>query len=634
MAIRIAILGVIAIALFSALFFRLWALQVISGERYLQEARNNQVRTFRLQASRGTIADRNGEVLVTNTPGTVVQLWPAALADMPKERRVAMLRRLSKLLNVPLIEIQRSLWRSASDPLTPVTIKADVHDVKVSYLLEHAAQFPGVQIADTELRRYERGTLAPQLLGYVGEITPEQLRERADKGYAVGDRVGQTGIEASYDRYLRGSPGIGQVRVDALGRITGPREYSQLPEAGRSIRLTIDADLQEAAERALEYGIRLGLDNGEWAANGGAIVALDPSTGAVRALASSPAYDPRVFVGRVDPKSLKRLADPHENHPTMNRALAGLYPPGSTFKPVTALAALEEGMLSPSEYIQCTGEREVDNQIFRNWNPNANEPMTLTTALAASCDTYFYELAHERFYPRPDSPLQKWAIRMGFGSPTGIDVGPEGGGLIPTPAWRRRTFDTEIDKLWTTGDSVQLAIGQGDVLVTPIQMARLYALIANGGKLVEPYVVDRIEEARAEGEPPIVLRPFAPAPPKDIGLDPLSLRVVQEGLYDATHAPYGTADEVFAGFPVPIAGKTGTAEKFVTLPGASEGVMLDQSWWCGWGPYGRKPELAVCALIENGGHGGAAAAPAALKVFEKYFDVEPGSYVTSAVVTD
>ena len=227
-------------------------------------------------------------------------------------------------------------------------------------------------------------------------------------------------------------------------------------------------------------------------------------------------------------------------------------------------------------------------------------------------------LFRSRFYNRTDSALQTWARRMGFGHITGIDVGPEGAGLVPTPAWRKRHFATAIDRLWSSGRSVQLAIGQGDLLVTPLQMTRFYAMIANGGELVQPHIVQDVEKARNEGSPPLVLRSFAPRPAVDIGLDPTALKIVREGLYDAAHAPYGTSASVFGAYPVAIAGKTGTAEKFVSLPGF-QGV-LDQSWWCGYGPA-EKPELVVCALIENGGHGSTAAAPAALRVFEQYFGV-------------
>jgi penicillin-binding protein 2 len=629
MAIRIAILGIVALTIFCALFFRLWALQVISGERHLEEAHNNQVRTFRLQAPRGSIVDRDGEVLVSNVAGTLVQIWPAALDDLPADRRVRVLNRVARLLELEPRQVRRKVRvRQASEPLSPVVIKQGVAELAAAYLMEHQAQFPGVQIAETSKRRYERGTIAAQILGYVGEISGGQLKGREADGYAAGDQIGQTGIEARYDSYLRGTPGIGRVNVDALGRVTSERQFSQLPESGDNVRLTLDADLQEAAERAIDYGIRLAREDGEWAADAGALVAMDVRTGEVRALATNPTFDPQVWVDR-DPKELRALAEPSANHPTLNRAISGIYPPGSTFKPITALAALQEGMLSTDEPIQCTGKVVIDGQTFRNWDPYKNEAMTLTTALANSCDTYFYDVAL-RFYEREDSPLQRWAKRMGFGGTTGIDLGPEEPGLVPTPAWRRRHFETEIDKIWTSGQSVQLAIGQGDLLVTPLQMTQAYAMIATG-KLVEPHLVKAVEEPRNQGEPPVVLRPYSPKPPKDIGLDPYALRVVQEGLYDATHASYGTSQSVFGAFPVPIAGKTGTAEKFITLPGYAG--LKDQSWWCGYGPY-TKPEIAVCALIENGGHGGTAAAPAALNFFEKYFDVEPGSYVATVQVSD
>ncbi|MGH3004483.1 MAG: penicillin-binding protein 2 [Gaiellaceae bacterium] len=626
MAIRIAILGVVAITIFCALFFRLWALQVISGERYLEDAQNNQIRSFRALAPRGSIVDRNGDVLVSNTPGTLVQIWPAALENMPVDERNAMLGRLSRLLGVPVKEVRRKVrQRAESDPLTPVAVKTDVGDLRASYLMEHQADFPGVQISQTYLREYEQGTIAAQILGYVSEISAEQVEARAKDGYAAGDRIGQTGLEATYDGYLRGQPGVGRVYVDALGRVTSERQFSQLPEAGDNIRLTLDADLQRTAEEALEYGIRLAHDDGEWAADGGALVALNVDTGEILALASNPTFDPGVYVGSVEQKELDRLADRSANHPTLNRAVAGLYPPGSTFKPITALAALQEGMLGANEEVPCVGRMVIDGQTFANVNPYADYALTLDRALAESCDTYFYDVAL-RFYARDDSPLQRWAKTMGFGSPTGVDVGPEADGLVPTPAWRRRHFESEIDKIWTSGDSVQLAIGQGDLLVTPLQMTRAYAMIANGGKLVEPQIVKAVEEPRNEGEPPVVLRPYTPKPPRDINLDPSALAVIQQGLFQATHETYGTSVNIFKDFPVPIAGKTGTAEKFVQLPGFQG--LRDQSWWCGYGPYD-DPEIAVCALIENGGFGGVAAAPAALQVFEEYFDVDPESYVAT-----
>ena len=279
---------------------------------------------------------------------------------------------------------------------------------------------------------------------------------------------------------------------------------------------------------------------------------------------------------------------------------------------------------------------EIDGTTFRNWNPYANEGMDLPTALAASCDTYFYQLGLE-FYglpPEYGSPLQKWAAAFGFGKATGLDVGGEATGLLPTPEWRRKTYTRktapktwEIERLWKSGDSVQLAIGQKDLLVTPLQMARFYALLANGGKLVTPHVVSSVEQPGNSGAVKAV---FSPAP-KDVNVDPAELNVIKDGLFRATHASYGTSVGVFGAFDIPIAGKTGTAEKAVRF--GRDTLMMDQSWWCGYGPTDKTPELVVCVVIENGGHGSTAAAPAALKIFERHFGRE-AAVVETGVETD
>jgi penicillin-binding protein 2 len=341
-------------------------------------------------------------------------------------------------------------------------------------------------------------------------------------------------------------------------------------------------------------------------------------------MASYPTYEPSVFVGRPDAQKLAPLLNNavanRYNHPGLNRAIDAAYPPGSTFKPVTALAALQEHVSNPYELIPCTPTFTAYKQVFHNWTPLIDTGMDLETALAESCDTYFYELGR-RFYTLPADrghPLQAWANRFGLGEPTGVDLSPESTGLIPTPEWRRKTYTTEIDRTWKPGYSIQLAIGQGQVTVTPLQMARLYAMIANGGKLVTPHVADDVEQTGSNGRPQSVLRRFGGQPPQPTGVDPTALRFVQQGLYEATHASIGTSSGVFGNFKVPIAGKTGSAEKLVNLPGYPNPVNLTQSWWCGYGPFD-SPTIVVCAVIENGGHGGVAAAPAALKVFEQYF---------------
>jgi penicillin-binding protein 2 len=621
LALRVAILGAIALAAFVVLFFRLWSLQVLSGEEYLNAAQSNQLRLLRVEAPRGPILDKRGRVVVSNVPGTAVQLW---VGDMPKERRYELVRRLAQVLDVSPRALARQVEERRLDPLTPIVVKTAVGEAQVDYLYEHKAEFPGVKIAQVYLRGYPYGSLAAQILGYTGEISPEELKRLRRDGYRPGDRVGKTGIEAAYDSYLRGRPGLDQLRVDSLGRQVSPSVPRQESRPGYALRLTLDMRLQRAAEEALQYGIGLAHENDQWAANGGAIVALDPDDGAVLAMASAPSFKPSVFVGKTDPKKLAALYTDSGN-PLFNRATAGLYPPGSTWKPVTALAGMQEHVFSAYDSIQCTGSAKygLDQQVFRNWNPYVNRPMTLPEALAESCDTYFYEIGN-RFYEGGSESrvrMQQWAHRFGFGVPTGLDIGGEADGLVPTPEWRKRTFKSDWDRAWNPGDSIQLAIGQKDLLVTPLQMAAFYAMLANGGKIVTPHVVSDVEQAGGKGSPRVVLRRFAPAPPRSAGVDPEALAAVRDGLYAATHSASGTSAGVFRNYAVPISGKTGTAEKVVQIPGYPRDHLEDQSWWCGWGPSD-SARLVVCALIENGGHGSTAAAPAALKVFERFFGVD------------
>ena len=654
LALRIGILGAVALLAFGVLFFRLWALQVLSGPQYLRAALDNQLRSVRIEAPWGQILDDKGRPLVTNTPGTAIELHPA---DLPKTwaAEQAELQRLSKIVHVPVLQMLRGIAERKGDPVTPVVVREDIKRIApVNYLYEHEQEFPGVSITNTYLRSYPDGDLAAQLLGYVNEISPQQLKVLKRKGYTAGDKLGQSGVEGTYDFYLRGHDGLAQLRVDSLGRPRSPLVTKRQPVQGESVKLTIDADLQRAAENAIRYGISLAYQNHKWQADGGSIVALDPRTGAIRAMASYPTYNPAVYSGHVTMKKLAAqgltgTTAKAKNYPALDRATSGVYPAGSTFKPVTALAALETGVLaSPSTILPCTGSYTVQSQfaggkpqVFHNVDPFIDEPMTLPTALGVSCDTWFYQLGYD-FYTQPPSaghPLQAWAAKFGFGRKTGVDVGPESSGLLPTPEWRKRTFTAKtdpsnwrIDREWKPGDSIQLAIGQKDLLVTPLQMARFYALLANNGRLVRPYLVEEAQEGGGNPHsPPRIVKTFSPMAPQSVGLDPTYLAAVQDGLWQATHSTNGTATGVFGNFPIPIAGKTGTAQK---VPSSDQ---YDQSWWCGYGPYGetQPPQLVVCALIENGGFGAEAAAPAALKVFQQFFKqrLAPSTTTTTTTTT-
>ena len=634
---RVALLSALVVIGFAALLLRLWALQVLAGTQYAARAQANQVRTVRVAAPRGPIVDRNGDVLVTNRPVTSVELWPSGLPKL-YARRVAELRTLAHVTHVNVRQLTRLILqrRQAGDMLDPITVRPEAPGPMLTYLQERADQFPGLTLARSYVRRYPHGSLAAQLLGYVRQINQQQLPTLAKEGYAPGDEIGQSGVEASFNKYLFGVPGTARVRVDSLGRPRSNRTLASQPQPGQTVRLTLDAGLQLAAQNALQYGIQRAHNNHQWAADGGAIVALNPKDGSILALASSPSYNPSVYSGRATEHQLAaqglvgKSALAH-NYPSIDRALDGTYPPGSTFKPLTALAALQEHLIKPYAYYWCTGTyrapEDTSHRVWHNWDPNVYQGMNLPTALARSCDTYFYRVGNAIFQLPKDRghPEQRWARAFGFGQASSTDMGSTEAGLLPTPEYKHRRYTPQndratwrVDRIWKPGDSLNLAIGQGDLLVTPLQMARFYAALANGGKLVTPHVLMGVQNPNGT----LVPTAAPPAPQRIPGLDPAYLKVIQQGLFQGTHDPLGTSYGVFGNFPVQIAGKTGTAQKFVDIPGYKG--EQDQSWWCGYGPAnGPKtpPQLVVCAVIENGGEGGAAAAPAAERVFAKFFDV-------------
>jgi penicillin-binding protein 2 len=637
---RVAVLSALIVIGFAALFMRLWALQVLAGSQYAAQAQANQVRKVRVQAPRGPVLDRHGNVLVTNRPVTSVELSPA---NMPQSyvRRVAEVRAIAHIAGVSVRQVSNLILerQRAGDMLDPVVVRTQATGPMLTYFEERAAAFPGLTLARSYVRRYPHGSLASQLLGYDGQISPQELQTLGKEGYQPGDVIGQSGVEYAFNAYLRGIPGLARMKVDSLGEPRSPRLLTTPPQQGQSVQLTLDTGLQVAAQNALQYGIQAARNNGNWAADGGAIVALDPKDGSILALASSPTYDPSVFSRPVTTKTLNAqgLGSAQSafnmNYPTLNRALDATYPPGSAFKPLTAIAALQEHLIKPNLFYPCTGTytapEDRSHHVFHNWDPFVNEGMNLSTALAQSCDTYFYNIGNNFYLLPPDrgQPLQRWARKFGFGGSTGIDVGPEVHGTVPTIGWRHRRFTRKldptgwrIDRLWKPGDSINLAIGQGDLLVTPIQMARLYAAIANGGKLVTPHVLMDVQNANGQ----IVPTAAPPAPRPIPGLDPANVKAVQQGLLQGTQNPLGTSYGVFGNFPYPIAGKTGTAQKLVHPPGTPANFTRDesQSWWCGYGPT-TDAKLVVCAVIENGGEGGKAAAPAAERVFAKFFHIAP-----------
>jgi penicillin-binding protein 2 len=592
---RIAILSGIALAMFSIIFFRLWYLQVLSGDRYLAEAQNNQVREIQVHAPRGEILDREGKVLVDNRTALALQVQPQEL-PAARDARNRVIERLSGLIDMTSEEITREIRRQTRElPANPVTLKREVDYPLVYYLQEHQTDFPGVTVERVFVRRYEQGTLGAHIFGYVSEVTAEQLEEPNYQELDPGDLVGQTGLEYQYDSLLRGEDGVTDVQVDALGRPRGKPLSSDPPVTGNNLRTTLDLDVQEAGEAALaSFG---GLP--------GAFVAMDVQDGEILGLGSYPTFDPSIFTRPSLPPALfKRLSSEQTGAPLSNRAIQGLYPTGSSFKPITATAALEEGLISPETPVSDPGSITVGGIKFENAGGVAHGTVTMPTALQVSSDVYFYKLGIEAENAGGE-PIQSWASALGLGDATGIDLPAEVDGLIPTPEWRNELYkDGETDRPWSVGDSINLSVGQGDLQTNPLQMAVAYAAIANGGDVVRPHLAQRVEDPSGR-----VVQEFNPAPPSHVAIGPQYREAIMTGLHSAAMEPGGTSYGVFGNFPVEIAGKTGTAER---------GLLEDQSWYVALAPY-PNPEIVVATTIEQGGFGADAAAPATSQILSTYF---------------
>ncbi|MBC7644670.1 MAG: penicillin-binding protein 2 [Thermoleophilia bacterium] len=609
-AIRIAVASVVGAVLFSVLVLRLWALTVMSGSEYARQAVQNQLRQIPVEAPRGPVLDRTGRPMVSNRAAREVVVNVddiKATRTQTKEQRIVWLaRNLSNVLGVPNAEITKKIEAGRGDTLTPIVVDKDLlSDDVLFYLEEHSIDFPGVDVRNRFVRSYVDGSAAAHMLGQVGEVSPDQLKGKFSN-LKPGDHVGQSGLESAYDPYLRGTDGYNAIEVDASGVRQGPPGRGLPATPGRSLRLTVDSRLQHATEKGLAEGITSARRE-HFEGTGGAAVAIDPRNGDILALASNPTYDPNIFVtAGHDSEVTQVLQD--KRTPLSNRAIGGLYPPGSTYKVVTGLAALKEGYITPDTLLDCPASKKVSGTVFKNWTPEALGSMNLAHALEVSCDTYFYQLGL-RFYNMQGSKLQGWSRTMGLGSSTGVDLPGEQEGTVPDPAWRKQMYKG-IDSIWSTGHSVNLSIGQGDLLVTPLQMTSIYAAIANGGTMYEPQVAQSVEDASGKRVLKLPRGKSTKLPFSKTDMD-----AVHEGLYLATHSGVGTGSAVFSTFSIPVAGKTGTAEK---------GVGKNMAWFCGYAPA-NNPTIAACAIVENGGHGGTSAAPVVLRMFQNYFHATGGT---------
>jgi penicillin-binding protein 2 len=680
LALRVAIIGSVALAMFAIIFFRLWFLQVLSGDQYVQAATNNRVRTIAIAAPRGQILDRSGTVLVDSTPVPAVLISPPDLpvpptisnlahppaADLALYDRLAHVLGMSNkptlcnvavpslaghprtaLVSIPSIacKVERQ-WYTL--PYANVSIKTDVPVPVQDYLLERQYEFPGVTVQQEWLRTYPYTRLAAQLFGTVGPIscndpksaTNCEIHDPHFKGASSSDIVGQSGLEWYYDRYLRGEDGQQRVQVDALGRFN--QQFTPIkPTQGHSLKLSLDFKLQQVGQNSLQQSI-----GNNYPANGGAFVAMNPVDGEVYAMGSLPSFNPNIFTHPLSEAAYKALNSAANNYPLINRAIQSAGPTGSTFKSITATAALQSGAWSTSEAYDDTGQFCESGGLCRHNAGNAAYGvLDLVNAIRVSSDDFFYNLGRLLNNPAPNGgALQHWAHAYGIGQKTGIDLGGEVSGNLPSPKWR-----TAIDKLelacerrhhvppsqyfalvhqcgiadgrpWSEGDNVNLAVGQGDVQVTPLQLAVAYSAIANGGTVVRPHL--GLEVDAPDGT---LLSKINPPPVRKLHIDPTYLDTIRAGLHAAAQTAGGTSFDVMGNFPEQVYGKTGTAQY---------NGQQDYSWYaCFVPPSATSTPIVVVVWVEQGGFGAVAAAPVARQILSQWFFRNPGKFIAGSSKT-
>ncbi len=614
---RLGILGVVVLSLFATLLARLWYLQVLAAPELKLEAQDNSVRLVYTEAPRGRILDRNGVILVDNriVPTVVV-------ARDIQEKHPGALERLAAYLSagnpsgpVTLGDLQRRIIDPRFSQYKPAPVAEDIPKEKVVYLKEHQADFPGVDVAQLPQRFFPYKSLAAHVLGYVGEIDERELASRKTQGYRAGDSFGKSGVELAYEAQLRGEPQVEKLQVDSRDRVL--RSLGIQPAVpGKDVVLTIDVNVQVLAEEALRQSLEAA--NAAWdperlkrfIAPAGSVVVEDPRDGSIIAMASYPTYDPSEFVNGITVDRFRALNDPANHYPLNNRALQGEYAPGSTFKMVTALAALGREIIAPGTTITDTGSYAVGDPptVFRNAFGLAHGRVNLNRALTVSSDVYFYQLGEKLDAVRKPYPIQDVARALGFGRETGIDQPFEAVGRVPDPEVKKKLHDANPDAFpegtWYTGDNINLSVGQGDLVVTPMQLANAYATFANGGTIWAPRLGGAIRDPMTGDVVPVAPHQVARAE-----LRAADREAVMAGLTGVVAAEDGTAAPVFSGFPLSrfqVAGKTGTAEVF---------GKQDTALFVAFGPVDA-PRYVVTAVLEEAGLGSQAAAPVVRTIFD------------------
>ncbi len=637
---RVAVLGGLALVMFGIIFFRLWYLQILTGEQYVQQAAKNTLREIPIAAPRGQIVDREGNVLVTSKVTNAVQLVPWELPPKGPRRR-ALYRRLGRQLEMSPRTI-RELEEKGEREIryAPVTIKTNAGRGALTVLAERQNEFPGVKQEEVSVREYPNGEMAAQVFGYVSQISKAEEEPRNPlhtnfKGVKPSTIVGQQGLEFQYDRYLRGIPGAQSIEVNSEGRAQPARLAPTKPRPGYTLRLALDLELQKEGEAALRDGIGLahGLGN---PGNGGAFVAMVPGTGEILAMGSYPSFDPNSFTKPLSNRELEQIeqlgvgakAGQPEPAPLVDRATEGAYPTGSTFKPITAIGSLEAGVLNPYEDLGAGSCITVGAQQFCNSGKNDYGALPLVRALTVSSDTYFFTVG--QIDNSHGEVIQHMAHELGIGRPTGIDLPSEVPGTVPSAKWlaERNALEAKCTRErhghpcgivaepgapWTVGHNMDLAVGQGDLQTDPLQMAVAYSTLANAfmhngeGWVPTPHLGMAIESPSGG-----IVQTLNYPPRRHIKFNPTNLDLVMEGIHDATFATGGTSADVWLGWnqsQYPVYGKTGTAERK---------PYVEQAWYMCILPDAGRP-IVIAVTVEQGGFGDQAAAPVARLIAAKWF---------------
>ena len=599
-------LGGIIIVIFAFLLIRLWILQIMEGATIMVKSKQNQTRVIRIDAPRGILYDRKNNILVNSRISHNLSVVPEDIKDKPEV--ITLLSRILKISEADLRAKLKPNPRIQRTPYQYITISKDVDPATVIKLLEEKFNLPGVEVEEVPVRSYPFKDLACHLFGYIREINDQELADEKGKGYRLGDNIGKTGLERTYEDYLRGVSGGKNFEVDIHGRPLRLLENRE-PLPGNNLHLTIDLKVQAAAEKAMEDQMAWLQKYSKWRnAKSGAVLALDPRNGNILAMVSKPGFDPNAFVG-VMPQEVADKIYRNPLHPLTNRTTQGEFAPGSTFKPITVMAALMENKATTKDRFICSGYDPVWGKKFKCWivdnasGPRSHGNENVIDGLKNSCNIVMAELSRRV----GADTLAKYARFFGLGKPTGLNLYPgEASGLVPDPEWKRKNTK---EKTWYPLETMMFGIGQTYLTVTPIQLAEVYAAIANDGKMYRPHLVSKITAPSGE-----LVTKFNPQLMVDLQLSPTIRSVVQQGLTEVI-GDGGTASFAFQGFPIdkyPIAGKTGTAQK---PPYDNSGVFA-----C-YAPA-NKPEIVVVVFLEQGGSGSGGAAPIARKVLEAYFNLD------------